>query len=125
MLIPFFVHLRRFADLSRGWGIGEETFEFWSWVARQYRILGEVLEIAQGHGFHVPPLPAPAYATPAASVAPPPSDELPIPISSTNPLHVLHPPAFYFYNAACCTIERKQRFDDALSSEVCEVCRRC
>ncbi|KAL1409710.1 hypothetical protein Q8F55_003706 [Vanrija albida] len=117
VLIPFFVHLRRFADLSRGWGIGEETFEFWSWVARQYRILGEVLEIAQGHGFHVPPLPLPAYATPAASVVPPPSDELPIPISANNPLHVLHPPAFYFYNAACCTIERKQRFDDALSAE--------
>ncbi|TXT06086.1 hypothetical protein VHUM_03559 [Vanrija humicola] len=117
VLLPFFVHLRRFADLSRGWGIGEETFEFWSWVARQYRILGEVLEIAQSHGFHVPPLPAPAYATPAASVVPPPSDELAIPISSTNAMHVLHPPAFYFYNAACCTIERKQRFDDALSAE--------
>ena len=28
-------HLRKFADLSRGWGIGEETFEFWSWLARQ------------------------------------------------------------------------------------------
>ena len=29
-------HMRKFADLSRGWGIGEETFEFWSWLARQY-----------------------------------------------------------------------------------------
>ena len=28
-------HMRKFADLSRGWGIGEETFEFWSWLARQ------------------------------------------------------------------------------------------
>lgn len=32
---PFFVHVKRFSDLSRGWGIGEETFEFWSWIARQ------------------------------------------------------------------------------------------
>lgn len=35
VLGPFFVHLKRFGDLSRGWGIGEETFEFWSWIGRQ------------------------------------------------------------------------------------------
>ena len=29
------IHIRRFSDFSRGWGIGEETFEFWSWIARQ------------------------------------------------------------------------------------------
>ena len=28
-------HTRRFADFSRGWGIGEETFEYRSWMARQ------------------------------------------------------------------------------------------
>jgi hypothetical protein len=28
-------HIRKFGDFSRGWGIGEETFEFWSWIARQ------------------------------------------------------------------------------------------
>jgi trafficking protein particle complex subunit 11 len=32
-------HVRKFCDLSRGWGIGEETFEYWSWVARQYVVL--------------------------------------------------------------------------------------
>jgi len=29
-------HMRLFSDFSRGWGIGEETFEFWSWMARQW-----------------------------------------------------------------------------------------
>lgn len=29
-------HVRIFSDFSRGWGIGEETFEYWSWMARQY-----------------------------------------------------------------------------------------
>lgn len=29
-------HIRLFSDFSRGWGIGEETFEFWSWMARQW-----------------------------------------------------------------------------------------
>lgn len=28
-------HIRIFSDFSRGWGIGEETFEYWSWIARQ------------------------------------------------------------------------------------------
>ena len=29
------MHMRKFGDFSRGWGIGEETFEYWSWMARQ------------------------------------------------------------------------------------------
>jgi hypothetical protein len=28
-------HLSRFSDLSRGWGIGGDAFEFWAWIARQ------------------------------------------------------------------------------------------
>lgn len=32
-------HVRKFGDFSRVWGIGEETFEFWSWIARQYENL--------------------------------------------------------------------------------------
>lgn len=110
-MVPFFVHMRRFADLSRGWGIGEETFEFWSWVARQYRIFGEVLEIAIRHGFRTPPLPLPQMSTPTV----PPTPE--VLVSQVNPLHILHPPAFYFYAAATCTMERKARFDAALHAE--------
>lgn len=117
VLVPFFVHLRRFADLSRGWGIGEDTFEFWSWVARQYRIFGEILEIAQTNGFDIPPMPQPIYPPAPANLLPPAADELTMPVSTTNPLHVLQPPAFYFYTAASCTIERKARYESALASE--------
>ena len=28
-------HIRKFCDFSRIWGVGEDTFEFWSWMARQ------------------------------------------------------------------------------------------
>jgi len=28
-------HIRKFCDFSRVWGVGEDTFEFWSWMARQ------------------------------------------------------------------------------------------
>ena len=37
-------HIRRFGDFSRGWGIGEETFEYWSWIARQYVVLAFCFE---------------------------------------------------------------------------------
>jgi hypothetical protein len=40
------IHIRRFSDFSRGWGIGEETFEFWSWIARQQVSLFFVLCIS-------------------------------------------------------------------------------
>ncbi|KAG5341519.1 hypothetical protein C0989_009880 [Termitomyces sp. Mn162] len=44
-------HIRIFCDFSRGWGIGEETFEYWSWIARQYRVLAELLEQVTTPGF--------------------------------------------------------------------------
>lgn len=113
VLVPFYVHLRRFGELCRGWGIGEETFEFWSWVARQYRLLGEMLDIATQNGFIVPPLPAPTYPSPSNI---PQLDAL-LPNSSNNDMHILQPPAFYFYAAACCTIERKARLEAALDAE--------
>jgi len=28
-------HIRRFTELSTGWGIGDATFEFWSWLSKQ------------------------------------------------------------------------------------------
>lgn len=28
-------HIHRFVELSTGWGIGEATFEFWSWLGKQ------------------------------------------------------------------------------------------
>lgn len=28
-------HVNRFRELSNIWGIGEETFEFWSWLSKQ------------------------------------------------------------------------------------------
>lgn len=28
-------HVARFRELSNTWGIGEQTFEFWSWLSKQ------------------------------------------------------------------------------------------
>ncbi|KAJ7496837.1 Gryzun, putative trafficking through golgi-domain-containing protein [Mycena latifolia] len=119
-------HIRKFGDFSRGWGIGEETFEFWSWVARQHRILAELLE----HGTqstlvipdHRPAAAASATAAQRASVVP-----VPIPTSALeadamrtmgiNPSHALQHPGYYYYMAAKCTEARRERFLKAVALE--------
>ncbi|WWC90065.1 uncharacterized protein L201_004998 [Kwoniella dendrophila CBS 6074] len=117
VLNPFFVHIKRFGDLSRGWGIGEETFEFWSWIARQYRIFAELLEMAQQSGLRIASLAPPVFPTAASAAAPPPPDYYTTPISSGNPLQVLQQPAFYYYTAASCSVQRQVRYQEALAVE--------
>ncbi|WVQ98716.1 hypothetical protein IAU59_005847 [Kwoniella sp. CBS 9459] len=117
VLNPFFVHLKRFGDLSRGWGIGEETFEFWSWIARQYRIFAELLELGQQAGLKIMSLAPPTFPTAVAAAAPPPPEYYTTPISSGNPLQVLQQPAFYYYTAASCSVQRQVKFQEALEAE--------
>lgn len=31
----FRAHVKRYTEMSQGWGIGETTFEFWSWLGKQ------------------------------------------------------------------------------------------
>jgi hypothetical protein len=35
VLAQFRRHVARFRELSSGWGIGDETFEFWAWLTKQ------------------------------------------------------------------------------------------
>ena len=117
VLTPFHVHLKRFGDLSRGWGIGEETFEYWSSLSRQYRIFAELLEMAQSDNLRIP-YPSPPTLPTAPQVGVTPSLEFfATPVSSGNPLQVLQQPAYYYYAAADCTLQRKVRFDEALAVE--------
>ncbi|KAJ7350608.1 Gryzun, putative trafficking through golgi-domain-containing protein [Mycena albidolilacea] len=119
-------HIRKFGDFSRGWGIGEETFEFWSWIARQHRILAELLE----HGTqskliipdHRPPNPSLVAASQraAAAVPAPGSSTLEIEAMRTmgvNPSHALQHPGYYYYMAAKCTEARRERFLAAAEAE--------
>ncbi|KAJ7099520.1 Gryzun, putative trafficking through golgi-domain-containing protein [Mycena belliarum] len=108
-------HMRKFGDFSRGWGIGEETFEFWSWIARQHRILAELLE----HGTqsklvipdHRPVNPALAASQRASAIVP--TSALEVEAMRTmgiNPSHALQHPGYYYYMAAKCTEARRERF---------------
>ncbi|KAK7036442.1 hypothetical protein VNI00_011639 [Paramarasmius palmivorus] len=120
-------HMRRFGDFSRGWGIGEETYEYWSWMARQYRVLAELLE--QGtHStlvlpIHKPLIPSSVLSSVAnassagiARVASPGMEVDAIRSLGINPNHALQHPGFYYYMAARCTESRRDRFLAALEA---------
>lgn len=103
-------HMRRFADFSRGWGIGEETFEYWSWMARQHRVLGELLE--QGSNSS---LTFPTISPPSLTASMPSSSSTPVELDTVrafglNPSHALQHPGHYYYMAARCTEARRERF---------------
>lgn len=131
-------HLARFTELSTGWGIGAMTFEYWSWLAKQYRLFGELIEHATRSvpgaalppfqlPLHAPPLPSkllhpdslPRFSDGRGGVNAPPGALLPnnAAISvSTSPHSTPQSPGAYFYLAALCTVERRTRFLRAIST---------
>ena len=131
-------HLSRFTELSTGWGIGAMTFEYWSWLSKQYRLFGELVEHATRAvpGSPLPPFQLPAHAPPLPSkllhpdslprfsdgrggTIAPPGMLLPNANAvavSTSPYHTLQSSGVYFYLAALCTVERRARFLRATSS---------
>lgn len=102
-------HMRRFADFSRGWGIGEETFEYWSWMARQHRVLAELLEQGSNSSLTFPANSPPSLAA-GASPAGTPVDLDAVRALGLNPSHALQHPGHYYYMAARCTEARRERF---------------
>lgn len=84
----------------------------------RYRIFAELLELGVQSGLRIPTAGSPVFPTAAAAAIPPTPEYFSTPMSSTNPLQILHQPAFYFYIAASCSIQRQKRFEDALEAEV-------
>ncbi|GAA5871782.1 hypothetical protein JCM3774_000298 [Rhodotorula dairenensis] len=100
-------HVARFHTLSTSWQIGQDTFEFWSWLSKQYRLFGDLVSIALRDGTHLP------------SLRPPPAPRLPPPGMSPNlkgpspglvPANILQHAGHYYHLAALCTIERRDRY---------------
>ncbi|KAF5386217.1 hypothetical protein D9615_002311 [Tricholomella constricta] len=122
-------HMRIFSDFSRGWGIGEETFEYWSWIARQHRILAELLEQGTRSTLMLPvhkPVSAVSNASLSASqnhnsgsrgLAAGTLEVDSMRSLGINPSHALQHPGFYYYMAAKCTEMRRERFLTALELE--------
>ncbi|KAG5731761.1 UPF0636 like protein [Termitomyces sp. T112] len=113
-------HIRIFCDFSRGWGIGEETFEYWSWIARQYRVLAELLEQGTRSTLvlptHRPTIPlntnfmASQHNGGGRSLIPSTLETETIRSLGINPRHALQHPGFYYLMAAKCTETRRERF---------------
>lgn len=64
--LQFRRHLARFVELSSGWGIGDATFDFWAWLSKQYRLMGDLLDQASKtiDGSPLPPFAVSVYAPP-------------------------------------------------------------
>ncbi|KAG2153198.1 Gryzun, putative trafficking through golgi-domain-containing protein [Suillus clintonianus] len=102
-------HMRRFADFSRGWGIGEETFEYWSWMARQHRVLAELLEQGSNSSLTFPTN-SPHSLTAGMSSTSTPVELDTVRALGLNPSHALQHPGHYYFMAARCTEARRDRF---------------
>src|SRR5262249_25658725 len=89
------------------WGIGEDTFEYWSWLARQYRVLAELMEIALRAGLKLP------VTRKVDGKAQPSSESI-----GANPTNHLQHPGYYYFQAARCTQERLDRFRRIADAEV-------
>lgn len=126
-LAQFNTHLSRFRELSATWGIGEDTFEYWSWLSKQYasfqpffrlkntehflhffryRLFADLSVISAKAGFRLP------------STLPPPTP-LTNPTARSNqstlqpgliPPNVLQHSGYYFYMAGVCAAKRRDRF---------------
>ncbi|EJD46843.1 hypothetical protein AURDEDRAFT_86850 [Auricularia subglabra TFB-10046 SS5] len=118
-------HVQRFAELSRAWGIGEEMFEYWSWLARQQRCLAELLELGIRHGLRLPShLPHEPNTNPEllAQLAAVQQQRGSVDLSGAlglglAPAHALQHPGFYYFAAAGYTQTRYERFVAALELE--------
>lgn len=91
-------HVQRVAELSAGWGIGTSTYEFWSWLAKQFQLLGDLVQQATH----------PPDGTRALQLGGAPADAL---LAGTGT---------HMYHAALCTMERAARFR-AVSDEKAEL----
>ncbi|KAI3625289.1 hypothetical protein CBS9595_000650 [Malassezia furfur] len=96
-MLQYVQHTRRIAELSTGWGIGTSTYEFWSWLAKQFQLLGDLLQYA----LH-PSDPARALVLPPGAPEDTPS--------YTAAAAFLALPGTHYYHAALCTNERAVRF---------------
>lgn len=89
-------------------------------MARSYRILAELLELALRAGYKLPipvlPVNVAGRLSIAGGTSPAPPNDVRIP--GLNPSNILQHPGYYYYAAASCTQQRYERFLTVLEQEV-------
>ncbi|KAG0074448.1 hypothetical protein BGZ90_010754 [Linnemannia elongata] len=53
-LFYFRRHLIVFKAFSESWRMGDDSFEYWAWLGKQYRVFGDLLDIGTKAGFKLP-----------------------------------------------------------------------
>ncbi|KAF9020250.1 hypothetical protein BGZ52_002720 [Haplosporangium bisporale] len=53
-LFHFRRHLLVFKAFSESWRMGDDSFEYWAWLGKQYRVFGDLLDIGTKSGFKLP-----------------------------------------------------------------------
>ena len=108
-------HLHMIQTYATVWGTGEQTFEYWAWLSKQYRIFGDIIDAATQHGIKIP------VPTSYMTATEPPNQSHPLmggsggpnPVVGCNPGAILQHPGFYYHLAAMCCAERRRRFLEA------------
>ncbi|GAA94378.1 uncharacterized protein L969DRAFT_96482 [Mixia osmundae IAM 14324] len=101
VVVQYTKHLARFRELCNGWGIGEETYEYWSWLAKQYRSLADLVELAVASGYRLPiPRLAASTRTPTPAQTP----------TGSSPARLLQHAGHFYLMAGLCTRNRRDKF---------------
>ncbi|CAG8608368.1 423_t:CDS:10, partial [Paraglomus occultum] len=106
-------HVSTFHGLSDSFHMGKDTFEYWTWKTKQYRLYGDLLDIAVRNGFKIPSVETwtntyesrgaggSGYGVGSGSGAAP---------GGVDPRLILQHAGFYYHQAAMCNIERRKKF---------------
>ena len=92
--------------------MGEDTFEYWAWKTKQYRLFGDLLDIAVRNGFKISSSETwtnayesrggsgSGYGVGSGAATP----------GGVDPRLILQHAGFYYHQAAMCNIERRKKF---------------
>ncbi|KAI9311302.1 Gryzun, putative trafficking through golgi-domain-containing protein [Dichotomocladium elegans] len=107
-LAQFNGHLHMLQSYCATWGMGDQSFEYWSWLSKQYRVFADIVDNAAQHGFKIPT--PTSYLNSPAGVPGNPLMPTPTSLGGCNPGTILQHPGFYYHLAAMCSAERRRRF---------------
>ncbi|KAF0525068.1 Gryzun, putative trafficking through golgi-domain-containing protein [Gigaspora margarita] len=102
-------HITTFKRLCNTLEIGDDTFEYWTWLSNQYRVFADILDIATRSGFIIPDPTTVFHTTSSADYRFGSSSNSPMAGSGINPTMVLQHPGFYFHLAAQCNSVRRKK----------------
>ncbi|KAA1114414.1 hypothetical protein PGT21_007995 [Puccinia graminis f. sp. tritici] len=118
-MYQFNKHINKFRELCNGWGIGDETYEFWAWLSKQYTVLADLVDIGCRNGMRLPnlcppPIPVSEKARTSSPVL---SESRLLGGGAVNLTGVLVHPGFYYFYGAQCAVERRNKFQASEAAE--------